>query len=96
MEDMEKVAVVILNWNGCEMLRSFLPSVVAHSEADGAGVLRTGRRSVGKPDEQGIAGPDGKLARMRHPDRPPFANGLDVGGGDIVVHHPSSPSPPPS
>ena len=33
---MEKVAVVILNWNGCEMLRSFLPSVVAHSEADGA------------------------------------------------------------
>ena len=36
MEDMEKVAVVILNWNGCEMLRSFLPSVVAHSEADGA------------------------------------------------------------
>ena len=36
MEVMEKVAVVILNWNGCEMLRSFLPSVVAHSEADGA------------------------------------------------------------
>lgn len=33
---MDKVAVVILNWNGCGMLRSFLPSVVAHSEADGA------------------------------------------------------------
>ena len=33
---MEKIAVVILNWNGCGMLRSFLPSVVTHSEADGA------------------------------------------------------------
>ena len=26
-----KVAVVILNWNGEQMLRDFLPSVVAHS-----------------------------------------------------------------
>lgn len=26
---MDKIAVVILNWNGCDMLRSFLPSVVA-------------------------------------------------------------------
>lgn len=33
---MDKVAVVILNWNGCDMLRSFLPSVVRCSEADGA------------------------------------------------------------
>lgn len=32
---MDKVAVVILNWNGCEMLRSFLPSVVRCSEAEG-------------------------------------------------------------
>lgn len=32
---MDKIAVVILNWNGCDMLRSFLPSVVLHSEADG-------------------------------------------------------------
>lgn len=29
------VAVVILNWNGCEMLRRFLPSVVRYSEEDG-------------------------------------------------------------
>ena len=35
---MDKVAVVILNWNGCDMLRSFLPSVVRFSEADGAAV----------------------------------------------------------
>lgn len=28
---MKKIAVVILNWNGCNMLRSFLPSVVNHS-----------------------------------------------------------------
>ena len=33
---MDKIAVVILNWNGCEMLRSFLPSVVTCSEQDGA------------------------------------------------------------
>lgn len=33
---MDKIAVVILNWNGCEMLRSFLPAVVRFSEADGA------------------------------------------------------------
>ncbi|MDR0987858.1 MAG: glycosyltransferase family 2 protein [Prevotellaceae bacterium] len=33
---MQQVAVVILNWNGCELLRSFLPSVVQYSQADGA------------------------------------------------------------
>ncbi|WP_291530816.1 glycosyltransferase family 2 protein [Bacteroides sp. UBA939] len=33
---MNKIAIVILNWNGCEMLRSFLPSVVNLSEADDA------------------------------------------------------------
>ena len=31
------VAVVILNWNGRELLREFLPSVLAHS--DGARIL---------------------------------------------------------
>lgn len=36
--NMDKTAVVILNWNGCDMLRSFLPSVVRCSEADGAAV----------------------------------------------------------
>lgn len=28
---MKKVSIVILNWNGCEMLRSFLPSVIRYS-----------------------------------------------------------------
>lgn len=28
---MKKVAIVILNWNGCDLLRRFLPSVLAHS-----------------------------------------------------------------
>ena len=32
---MDKVAVVILNWNGSGMLRRFLPGVVRHTEADG-------------------------------------------------------------
>ena len=35
---MDKIAVVILNWNGYEMLRAFLPSVVRFSEADGVRV----------------------------------------------------------
>ena len=30
-----KVSVVILNWNGCDMLRTFLPSVVRYSEGEG-------------------------------------------------------------
>ena len=29
-----KVSVVILNWNGCEMLRTFLPSVVQYSKGE--------------------------------------------------------------
>lgn len=32
---MDKIAVVILNWNGAAMLRTFLPSVLASSEEDG-------------------------------------------------------------
>ena len=32
---MTKVAVVILNWNGAEMLRRFLPSVISGSKAEG-------------------------------------------------------------
>lgn len=31
---MKKISVVILNWNGCEMLRSFLPSVLCYSDSD--------------------------------------------------------------
>ena len=33
-----KVSVVILNWNGCDMLRTFLPSVVRYSEGEGVEV----------------------------------------------------------
>lgn len=33
---MDKTAVVILNWNGCGVLHTFLPSVVQYSEEDGA------------------------------------------------------------
>lgn len=32
---MKKIAVVILNWNGAEMLRRFLPAVTAHSAGEG-------------------------------------------------------------
>lgn len=33
-----KVSVVILNWNGCDMLRTFLPSVVRYSKEEGVEV----------------------------------------------------------
>lgn len=32
---MKRLSIVILNWNGAEMLRKFLPSVIAHSEGEG-------------------------------------------------------------
>ena len=35
---MDKVAIVILNWNGRRMLRTFLPSVLRHSAAEGVAV----------------------------------------------------------
>ena len=35
---MKKVSVVILNWNGAAVLRSFLPGVVTHSNGDGVEV----------------------------------------------------------
>lgn len=35
---MKKVAVVILNWNGVEMLQRFLPEVVAYSQGEGVEV----------------------------------------------------------
>lgn len=35
---MKKVSVVILNWNGADMLRRFLPSVISCSEEDGVEV----------------------------------------------------------
>lgn len=36
---MDKVAVVILNWNGSQMLRQFLPSVIRHSQVPGVRVV---------------------------------------------------------
>lgn len=36
---MDKIAVVILNWNGCDMLRRFLPSVLRYSAGHGVRVV---------------------------------------------------------
>lgn len=36
---MKKIAVIILNWNGADLLRRFLPSVCAHTNADIADVI---------------------------------------------------------
>ena len=35
---MKKVSVVILNWNGAEMLRRFLPGVIRYSAQEGVEV----------------------------------------------------------
>ncbi|MBQ8521326.1 MAG: glycosyltransferase family 2 protein, partial [Bacteroides sp.] len=35
---MKRISVVILNWNGVEMLRKFLPGVVEHSQGEGVEV----------------------------------------------------------
>ncbi len=34
-----KLAIVILNWNGCTMMRRFLPSVIYHSDLEGVKVF---------------------------------------------------------
>ncbi len=34
-----KLAIVILNWNGCAMMRRFLPSVIRHSDMEGVNVF---------------------------------------------------------
>lgn len=36
---MQKLSVVILNWNGAEMLRRYLPSVISHSQMEGVEIV---------------------------------------------------------
>ena len=36
---MKKVAVVILNWNGLDLMKEFLPSICAHTPTDIADVV---------------------------------------------------------
>ena len=36
---MKPVAVIILNWNGADLLRRYLPSVLAHTHAEIADVI---------------------------------------------------------
>ena len=36
---MKPVAVIILNWNGSELLRRYLPSVVRHTPAETADII---------------------------------------------------------
>ena len=35
----KKVAIVILNWNGCKLMEEFLPSVIDYSPAEWAEVV---------------------------------------------------------
>lgn len=43
---MKKVAIVILNWNGEQMLHRFLPSVLQHSENFADIVVADNRRQM--------------------------------------------------
>lgn len=45
---MTKVAIVILNWNGEKLLPQFLPSVLEHSDIDGAEVIVADNASTDK------------------------------------------------
>ena len=36
---MLRLAIVILNWNGCDMMRRFLPTVLRCSQGDGVEVI---------------------------------------------------------
>lgn len=36
---MKRVAIIILNWNGRELMEKFLPSVIAHSPDELADVI---------------------------------------------------------
>ncbi|MCR4614150.1 MAG: glycosyltransferase family 2 protein [Bacteroidaceae bacterium] len=36
---MQKLSVVILNWNGADMLRRYLPSVICHSQMEGVEIV---------------------------------------------------------
>ena len=36
---MQKVAVVILNWNGEKFLKKFLPNIVSHTLSDGVEII---------------------------------------------------------
>ena len=49
-----KVSVVILNWNGCDMLRTFLPSVVRYSEGEGIEVCVADNGSTDASDRKSV------------------------------------------
>lgn len=46
----DKIAVVILNWNGCDMMQRFLPSVVQHSQPEGCVIVADNGSTDGSLD----------------------------------------------
>ena len=46
-----QTAVIILNWNGAELLRRFLPSVIANTPEDLADVIVADNGSTYKPTQ---------------------------------------------
>ena len=73
----DKIAVVILNWNGCEMMRQFLPSVVAHSADEGL-VIVADNGSTGRFANHACAGISfGSIAEVKR--KLWFCRGLQTG-----------------
>lgn len=70
-----KIAVVILNWNGREMMRRFLPSVLKHSEPEGLVVVADNGSTDGSLDMLAREFP--AVVRLPLPQNYGFAEGYN-------------------
>ncbi len=75
MSSAKRIAVVILNWNGSAMMKKFLPSVIAHSQAD-SDVIVADNGSTDDSCEMLVAHfPEVRLIRL--PENYGFAEGYN-------------------
>lgn len=71
----DKIAVVILNWNGREMMRRFLPSVVEHSAPEGLVVVADNGSTDGSLEMLAEEFPS--VVRLPLPENYGFAEGYN-------------------
>ena len=70
-----KCSVVILNWNGVDMLRRYLPSVVANTKAEGVEVVVADNGSTDDSLQVVATFPSVRILRM--PENHGFAGGYN-------------------
>lgn len=83
---MDKIAVVILNWNGCEMLRTFLPSVLRHSEADGVSVFVADNGSTDQSVEM-LQREFPSVSVIRIKENKGFADGYNLALAEVTAEY---------